>query len=481
MKEYKRITQQIGLVGITNLFLRLSGIILLPILTKNLPIEEYGIWAQAIVTIELIPLLITFGLPYSMVRFLAAEKKKKEIQEFFSSILTIVLLSSLLVCSFIYLFSKPIASVLFGNAVVVVKVLAVIIIFECLILFFKNYFRTFRQIKKFSFFELFRIILRLLLASYFVLSGYGVFYALVGVFIANAITSLFMFSIIIYQIGLKIPRFTNIRNYLGFGLPTVPGNLSRWIVRASDRYLISIFMGLAFVGYYTPGYTLGGIIALFFAPLALILPSVLSKYYDEGNIKGVKVVLGYSLRYFLLLAIPSVFGLSLLSKPILEILSTQEIASNGYLITPFVATSMLLFGCYTILVQVIVLNKKTKIIGGIWIIAAIINFGLNLFFIPYIGILGAAIATLTAYSFAFILTIFYVIKFFKFQVDLSFILKSIFSSIIISVVIVIWDPVGILHILGAIVVCIIIYSSILLMTKGFKKEEILFFKELFKV
>ena len=44
MTEYKLFAQRVGLVGIVNLLVSLSGIIMLPILTKTLPIEEYGIW-----------------------------------------------------------------------------------------------------------------------------------------------------------------------------------------------------------------------------------------------------------------------------------------------------------------------------------------------------------------------------------------------------------------------------------------------------
>lgn len=110
---------------------------------------------------------------------------------------------------------------------------------------------------------------------------------------------------------------------------------------------------------------MGSIITMFTAPLAFMLPAVLSKYYDENNTKEVNIILSYSLKYFLLLAIPSAFGLSLLSKPMLMILSTPEIALQGYLITPFVALGALLFGAYAVIVQVIVLEKKTKITGKI--------------------------------------------------------------------------------------------------------------------
>jgi O-antigen/teichoic acid export membrane protein len=265
---------------------------------------------------------------------------------------------------------------------------------------------------------------------------------------------------------------------LAFGIPTVPANLSSWVVNSSDRYVIGIFLGTAFVGYYSPGYTLGTMINMFMAPLAFMLPAVLSKYYDDNNMEEVKTVLRYSLKYFLAIAIPAVFGLSLLSKHILMILSTPEIASQGYMITPFVALSSLLFGVRAIVGQILILVKKTKIIGATWLVAAILNLGLNIVAVPYIGILGAAITTLIAFSLALILAYFYSLKYLKFDIDLGFISKSIFASIVMSLVIIQWNPVGVLNLLIMIGVCAVVYAVILLLLKGFTIDEFRFFKEI---
>ena len=183
-----------------------------------------------------------------------------------------------------------------------------------------------------------------------------------GLLLANLITFLAMFALIIWSIGFKIPKFTHIREYLSFGVPTIPGNLSSWIVNSSDRYVIGIFLSAAFVGYYSPGYTLGYSISMLMAPFSLLLPSVLPQYYDKNNIEKVSSFLNYSTKYFLLIAIPSAFGLSVLSKPLLSVLTTPEIALNGYLITPLTALSTLIFGVYAIISNVLVLEKKTKVI-----------------------------------------------------------------------------------------------------------------------
>jgi O-antigen/teichoic acid export membrane protein len=479
MNEHKLFTQRIGLIGITNLLISLSGIILLPILTRTLPIEEYGVWVLISVSIGLIPAVAMLGLPTALIRFLAAAKKREEIQEGFYSIFFIIVLTSAIASLLLFLFPEPVAATLLNDNVMIAQVLSLIIFIECLNSLLINFFRTFQQIKTYSILSFIRTWLMVVLVAYFVLSGYGIFGAVIGLLISSLVLFLIQAFLIVSQIGIKIPKFIYIKEYLAFSLPMIPASLSSWVVTSSDRYVIGIFLGTAFVGYYSPGYILASIINMFVAPLAVVTPAVLSKYYDENNMDKVKTILSYSLKYFLLLAIPSVFGLSLLSKPLLTILTTLEIASQGYLITPFVALSSLLFGAYMIIGQILGLEKKTKIIGAIWVMASILNFGLNLIFVPYIGILGAAITTLIAFAFAFILTAYYSFKCFTFAVDFRFISKSIFTSIIMSLVIVKWFPTGILNILIVIAVCAVVYVTILLLLGGIKKDEIEFFRGLF--
>jgi len=480
MSEYKHFAQRIGLVGVTNFLVGLSGIFLLPILTKTLPIEEYGIWAQIMVTIGLIPSIVMFGLPYTMVRFLAGTKKKEDIQEGFYSIAFIILVASAIASVLLFVSSKSIASILFYDNHTIVKMLSLVVFIECLNSVAFNFFRTVQQIKKYSLFVFIQTYLQLILVAYFVLSSYGIVGATIGILITRIFLFLVMASLIVSEIGVKVPKFTNMRNYLAFGLPTVPGNLSSWVVNSSDRYVIGVLLGTAFVGYYSPGYTLGSVILMFVAPLGLILPAILSKYYDENKMDEAKMVLKYSLKYFLLLAIPSAFGLSLLSKQMLMILSTPEIASEGYLITPFVAISAVFLGASVIVIHIIILEKKTTISGSIYILAAILNLGLNLVFIPHLGIIGAAISTLVAYLSILVIGTYYSFKYLKFDIDFQFVLKSIFASIVMSSVILKWNPEGMPNVLAAVGVCAFVYAAVLLLLKGMTREELIFFKNVFR-
>jgi len=481
MGEYGSFAQRVGLVGITNFLVILSGFFLIPILTKTLPIEEYGIWAQITVTIGLIPSIVMLGLPYAMIRVLAEKKKKEDVREGFYSIFVVVLVTSATTSFLLFLSSKSIASILFDGNVTVAKILSLIIFMECLNSLSFDFFRAVLQIKMYSVLLLVQTYLNLALVAYFILSGYGIIGAVIGVLITKCFTFLIMASFIISKIGIKIPKFENMRSYLAFGLPIVPGNLSSWVVNSSDRYLIGILMGTTFVGYYSPGYALGNMIHMFMAPLGLILPAVLSKYYDDGRKTEVKMVLKYSLKYFLLFAIPSTFGLSLLSKPMLVILSTPKIASEGYLITPFVAVSAVFFGSFVIINHILVLEKKTKIMGSMYILAALLNFGLNLILIPYMGIVGAAVTTMMAYLSISIAGSRYCFKYFRFDIDYYFILKSIFASTVMSLVILRWDPEGLPSVLFTVGICTVVYATVLLLLKGMTREELVFFKSLFRI
>ena len=284
LQDYKKFAQRIGLIGATNLFIGLSGIILLPILTKTMPIEEYGTYVQVTVTIGLVPSIVMLGLPYTMVRYLAAAKSKEDVQEGYYSILGITVITSGVTSIIIFLLAGPIANALFDGHFEVTQILAAIVFLECMNGLQFNYFRTFQHIKRYSALTFSKTLVQLTLVGAFVLLDHGIFGAMIGLLITDLILFAIMGILIVSEIDVVFPKFKNLREYLSFGLPTVPGNVSSWVVNSSDRYVIALFLGAAYVGYYSPGYTLGNTISMFIAPLSFMLPAVLSKYYDEGDL-----------------------------------------------------------------------------------------------------------------------------------------------------------------------------------------------------
>lgn len=478
--KYKLFAQRTILIFFATLFTGLSGIITLPILTKNLPIADYGLWVQLNVTVSLITMFIVMGLPsYSVIRFLAGEKNKKKIQNEFYSVAFLILLISLFVSSIFFIFNVQISQVLFTGNTLIVNILSLILIFLSLNLLFLNYFITFQQIKRYSILLCLKAITFILLVSSFVLLGKGVIGAAIGLLFNEILFFIIYFLIVFSEIGMIFPNFNKLKEYLQLSIPTIPGTLSSWVVESSDRYLIGIMLGITSVAYYSPGYALGSIIGMTASPFVSNLTAALSKSYNEKKEDEVAELLQYSIKYFLAISIPATIGLAVLSKPLLIILSTTEIASNGYLITSFVAVGFLFLGLNNIIVNIIILKKKTRIIGIVWLLASLMSLIINILLIPNYGILGAAISTLIAYLIPFILITYYSFKFIKLRLNYFSFAKMILASVPIIFIYQILKPTSIINILIFILINILLYLILIILLKVFSKEELSSIKGLF--
>ncbi len=477
MSVYKKFTKYVTLIGLINITGQLKGIIVLPIITKLLGAMDFGIWTQLRVTVNLLTPFILLDLPSSIVRFLAAEKNKEEIQEGVYSVLALVFLLASTAALFFIIFSSPISKFFQADAILV-KIFAFVLIFECINTVMLSVLEAFQEMKKYSAFIISQLIGELLLIIGFILSGYGLYGVIISLLIIRFITFSFLFAFIYKRIGIKIPTFSPMKKYFHFSLPSLLGSISYWVVAASDRYLIGLFLGVIFVGFYAPAYAIGSVLTFFIIPPTFILSIMLPKSFDENRMDEVKNLLRYSLKYFLLITIPSVFGLSILSKQMLVIFSTNQIADNAYFITPFIALSILFYGIACFLNQILVLAKKTKIIGALWFIAALLNLGLNILLIPRLGIISAALTTLIAYIFVFALACYFSFKEFQFEIEWNFIIKSITASVLMVFFIILLNPSGLLNVLVAIILAALVYTALIFLFKGVTKKEIIFFKNL---
>jgi O-antigen/teichoic acid export membrane protein len=230
------------------------------------------------------------------------------------------------------------------------------------------------------------------------------------------------------------------------------------------------------VGIYSAACSFGSLIQLFVSPLQLILLPELSKLYDENNIDEVIIYMSHSLRYFLLITLPAVFGLSALAKPLLSIFTTQDFLS-GWLVIPIIALSGLLAGIVQIFVNTLLIVKKTEIPTYINFAAAILNVLINLFLIPLIGIVGAAISTLIAYFFMAILCTHMSLKYFKHDFYFHDIAKSVLSSVTMYFFVSHFEILTIRELFEVAGMGVLVYLIVMFMLGGFSDHELSLLKK----
>ena len=465
MNEYVRFIQRIGLVGLTNILISLSGLIFIPIITKSFTTAEYGMWAQVNTTIALVPNIANLGLPYTMVRFLSAEKDKEKIKDSFYPMITLTFISTLVICALFLIFGNQIANALFNGSMQILYITTAISFFACMNLMLITFFRTFQQMKRYSLFLVLQSYIGVFVSIYLTYAGYDIETVVLGLLTGYVAVFIMMSILILRYLGIGVGKWSNLKEQLEFTIPTIPSNVSSWVVDSSDKYVIGILIGSVAVGCYSPGYALGSILLMFLSPFAVLLPAILPEHYEKGNIEEVNKYLNYSMKYYLLLTVPAGVGMSVLSKPLLYIITTPEIALGGYLVTPFVCLGAIFMGMYGITNNILILEKNTMILGKLWIIVAISNIVLNLILVPHLNIIGAAIATLLCYILAFSVTAIASRKTMKLPFNGKEILKIAIASAIMGIVVYMMHPNGIINVLISIAVGVIVYFAIIFILK----------------
>lgn len=478
MSEYVRFIQRIGLVGLTNILISLSSLIFIPIITKSFTTAEYGMWAQVNTTIALVPNIANLGLPYTMVRFLSAEKDKEKIKDSFYPMISLTFISTIIICLLFLIFGNAIANALFNGSMQVLYITTAISFFACMNLMLISFFRTFKQMKRYSLFLVLQSYIGVFVSIYLTYAGHNIETVVLGLLTGYVAVFIMMAFLIVKYLGIGIGKWSNLKEQLAFALPTIPSNVSSWVVDSSDKYVIGILIGSVAVGCYSPGYALGSILLMFLSPFAVLLPAVLPEHYEKGDIREVDKYLSYSMKYYLLLTVPAAVGMSVLSKPLLYIITTPEIALGGYMVTPFVCLGAIFMGMYGITNNIMILEKNTMILGKLWIVVAISNIVLNLLLVPYLNILGAAIATLICYILAFAVTAIASKKTMRLPFNMKELLKIVVAASLMGIAVYLMHPIGIINVLISIIAGVIIYFAIIFILKAVTIKEIAIFKDL---
>jgi len=480
-QEYATFGRQVGYIITANIAILLLGFIRLPIVTKGLGASLYGTWSLISVTVSLIVPFAMISFPVSIVRFLAAEKDMGRIRDDFLSACSIVFISGTIFSLLLFFLSDFLATSIFknGDLASYIKLASILILLNSIHALPLAFFRMNRRMGLNAILNLVYNTSQIGLIIAAILLGYKLTGLITALIISGILFNLITLLYILRQTGFQLPRFSHMKSYLRWGIPLTPNTAILWIIHSSDRYMISYFISVAAAGIYGAAYAIGNYASFALMPLGAVLYPNISKTYDEGNLDGTKNYLKYSTKYLMMVAIPSAFALSMLAKPLLQILTTPEFVS-GSIVVPFVAFGAVLFCFFQIFVYIIHLVRKTKLTVRLLATSAGINILLNLILIPRMGVLGAAVATLIAYGVLGILTLMVTRRYLKFNLSLPFMAKSIFSSGIMALCIWLISPQSIAMLIISIFVGVAVYFSVLLLIKGLSKEELAFFATFIK-
>lgn len=184
-----------------------------------------------------------------------------------------------------------------------------------------------------------------------------------------------------------------------FSIPMIFSALSWWINNASDRYILTFSTGVSAVGLYAVSSKIPTILST--------LSSVISRAYSISAIQELDYddkdgFLGKSYAVISICATMACSVLIFLNVEISRVLFSKSFFEAWKFVPPLLIAALmnqLSLSCENLFIAI----KNTKIVSATAIAAAAVNTILNFALIPAIGIYGAALATVLAFSFQWIL------------------------------------------------------------------------------
>lgn len=491
MSLYKSFIKQNSAVLLGHILISAKGLFLMPIIIKTVGVSIYGGYALLASILGFSFGISSLGVGFRCKRFIPSAPDRHARQELFYPQLFFQCGSILFISLLFILLGSNIKAFFFKNEVNFSLPLCAMYLFIYMIYSQTNdYYRYTHRVK----YSIIQAVLFAYLHVAFIAAIYLVLHNIsVNLLISSEICSLSLVStplivFILKDIGFSfhVLKIKQIVDDIILGFPLVISYVVDTVIGVSDRFIIAFFLSVADVGYYNPGYALGSLISLFPKAIGMVLPQLLSKSVDAGREEEAQKLLDYTLKGFLFLAIPFIIGSTILSKPLLNLLGNAVVARKAFLVTPLVATGMLFYGLYIILSNVLFVRMKTGAMFRMNMIVAFLNLTLNCLLLYFFrSILVTAVTALLSFFVVFILILRVVKKYWRVNFNISAIVKSILSSLIMSVVLY-WiaqlEVAGIyriLNILIEVVVGMLIYFSGLFALKAFSQKELLFLKRLF--
>ncbi len=184
-----------------------------------------------------------------------------------------------------------------------------------------------------------------------------------------------------------------------FGLPMILHETSSIFLDAGDRVMVEHYLGPDPLGLYSVAYGLSAQLnTVLMVPLNMaIVPVYMRLWNTEGRVKTSEF-LNTSLDLFLMTGAGVMAIVFVLSRDTVTLMASSKYQGADALI-PIIVAGLLFSAAQMFLNAGLMIHKKTYAMAGVLAISAAINFGMNAWLLPKIGLQAAAIATLVSYAF----------------------------------------------------------------------------------
>ncbi len=392
----KRLSGDSLVYGLGQVSGKAVNLLLVPVLTRVLVPQQYGV-ADLVISYSASALLVlVFGMDAALARFFYEQDGRASRVRMVSSSFLFRLVTGGGVALLLVAFAEPIAGRLMGGVVYAkyLRLGAAALPFTLFTLFSNDVLRVTFQPWKFISLNVTQTLLVGGLTIWFVLAKHlGVAGVLYGKLFGDAMAA--AIGLVLCRHSLR-PAFdaSALRRMLAYGLPLVPVSIAYAVIGFVDREALQRMASLDAVGIY-------GVAMKFFAVITMGVSAFNLAFgpfaYAKAGEPDAPKLYARVFALYVGLASFGALAVGLFAPAIVDLLATKgyAAAAGPALWLAFAAVAQ---GAYSVAALGINLSLKTPLLGGIAGAAALVAFGANQWLVPRLGAEGAAMATFLAHG-----------------------------------------------------------------------------------
>jgi O-antigen/teichoic acid export membrane protein len=371
---------------------KLIAVALLPLYTRYLTPADYGAAEVMFAAIVSASIVVRFGLIEAVLRFYYKDDEDPDrvVASSFAGLFWLTTVGALVALPF----ATPISEALLDRpapdlARIAIGGLWVLTMFE----FMLTLFRLEERARAFFTTTIVNVLVTIGLTVVLVVGGgEGARGLLLGSYASGAA---FVLGLIVLQrrrLSLLFDRAL-LRRLLRFGLPTMPAEVSLYLLNFVDRIIIVRSAGLAEAGLYSLAIKFAQGVNVLVRGFQLAWPPLAYSIRDDGEARRAYATV---VTLFVAGCAFVVTGMWLFSRWIARALAAPEFF-DSYEAVGLISTAVTLYAVYMVLVVILGRTGRTEFNLPATLAALAANIALNLILVPPLGIVGAGLALVASY------------------------------------------------------------------------------------
>ena len=381
-------------VGVSSLLPLLT----LPIFTRILTVEEYGVLALAQIYAIVVTGVANFGMTVSFDRnYFQHRESRLETAQLLYSIVCFVCINFIFLMFITYLYGGTIARHLVGTAEYKSFLFLVCCAHFCgnVSYYYFTFLRNSERAQRFSVSTIAGSLINTLLALFFV--AYMQI-GIVGIVYAQLWSGVLVCMYLAYQFGRAHPFSVDAKIFLEalrIAYPLTPRVFFSVIDKQFDKYMIGFLASLGEVGIYSIGQKISYIIFTFMTAIENVFsPQVYQMMFDFDD-KQARLAIGKYITPYIYISILTALLIALFSEEIVFLLAPPAYYAASDIVSVLALFYGFLFWGKVNSLQLIY-KRKTYVTSILTLLSIGLNIALNIPFISEWGAVGAAWATVLA-------------------------------------------------------------------------------------